>query len=121
MDSQITITALASRDIEKFIKFTMIGMNFSQLMPNKFLAYEYARYFVHEVLQGATHVYAAYEGEEFLGALVFDAGRGARPYRKYIRGVYTKLAGIIERKLFAKTAGAYHRVNEQLLEKAGGK
>lgn len=66
------IRDLQKKDHKKAIQFAIKGMHFEWYTNSKILLNAYGRYFWYSELNRATRVYAAYEGEQFVGVLLAE-------------------------------------------------
>lgn len=114
------ITKLNKADWTKAVEFAIQGMHFNWYLDSPLLLHAYGKYFWYLEMGRATHVYAAYEGETFLGVLLAEIygakARGIAWYQK----CYVRFVDAIQRIFFRGGADLYeHTARQQREEYAG--
>ncbi|MEY8459021.1 GNAT family N-acetyltransferase [Lactococcus ileimucosae] len=111
----IAIRQLNKKDYSKAMNFAIKGMNFERYTKNAFLLNLYARYFLYTELGRASHILAAYDGDELMGLLIADIKgfpkQGHSLWRKTYIGVLDKLISLS----FGEATDSYDSSNESLL------
>ena len=79
--STISIRELDPKDRNKAISFAISGMHFDQYIKNPLLLRLYGRYFWYLENSRATHLKAAYQGDELLGVILAEV-KGQPPLRQ---------------------------------------
>ena len=104
---QIQIKDIRKRDYKRAIQFAIKGMHFDWYLDSPFLLSAYGRYFWYLEMNRATHIYAAYADEKFVGILLAEIYGEAKIHRVWTERLYVKFVDIIQRLFFKGGAGLY--------------
>lgn len=111
----LKIQNLASKDFKKIMNFAIEGMNLRDYVSNKIMLKAYSRYFLYLELEEASHVYAAYEGDEIVGLLLLNMKNSPKVYHNFWRKTYVRLINLIEKLFFYKKSNIYQSTNQKML------
>lgn len=103
----IAIQPIRQEDHEKAIQFAIQGMHFDWYLDSKFLLNAYGRYFWYLELSRATHIFAAYVEDTFVGVLLAELYGEEKVHRVWAERVYVKVVDGIQRLFFRGGAGLY--------------
>ena len=95
------------KDYKKAIQFAIKGMHFDWYLNSRFLLNAYGRYFWYLEMNRATHVYAAYAGNEFVGVLLAEIYGAKKVHQAWLEKLYVKLVDFIQKIFFKGGAGLY--------------
>ena len=111
------IAKLKKSDEKKIVRAAAKGMHFDWYFPSRPLCALYTRCFWYAELNRATQIIAAYEGEEFLGVLLF-AEKGAKPccYSRH-RALLVTIFDKVSSALSPRGDAFYERANRILLSR----
>lgn len=114
----ITVEELRREDYKKATAYAVEGMKLDAYLHSRLLVKWYSRYFFDYELGKASHVWGAYEGEEFLGAILVEMIGHPTPYstlgtRLYV-GFWEFLHRIAGRKFVKESMGVYDNVYEKM-------
>lgn len=116
MSSELRIGKLRLKDHQKIIDFAIQGMHFYRYLPGRFAQQVYGRYFLYYELVNATHVLAAYRGDEFAGVLLAELYGEKKRYRTPFRLLYVKIVEWIGNRYFEGSFAQYDSINTELLK-----
>lgn len=103
----IEIRNLDKKDYNKAIQFALKGMHFDWYLNSRFLLNAYGRYFWYLEMNRATHVYAAYVDNEFVGVLLAEIYGEKKVHQVWLEKLYVKLVDFIQKVFFKGGAGLY--------------
>ena len=104
---QIQIKDIRKEDYKKAIQFAIKGMHFDWYLDSEFLLQAYGRYFWYLEMNRATHIFAAYANDKFVGVLLAEIYGEEKKHRVWTERLYVKFVDIIQRLFFKGGAGLY--------------
>ncbi len=104
---QIQIKDIRKQDYKKAIQFAIKGMHFDWYLDSKFLLNAYGRYFWYLEMNRATHIFAAYADDKFVGVLLAEIYSEEKIHRVWTERLYVKFVDFIQRVFFKGGAGLY--------------
>ena len=104
---KIEIKPIEKTDYSKAIQFAIKGMHFDWYLDSKFLLQAYGRYFWYLEMNRATHIFAAYAGDKFVGVLLAEIYGEEKKHRVWAERLYVKFVDVIQRLFFKDGAGLY--------------
>ena len=114
--STISIRELDPKDRNKAISFAISGMHFDQYITNPLLLRLYGRYFWYLENSRATHLKAAYQGDELLGVILAEV-KGQPPLRQcWYEKAFSRTIDWLQKTFFKSSAGTYDTVNKDMLD-----
>lgn len=114
---ELEMKGLRKSDYKKVIQFAIEGMHFNWYMKNKAILNMYGRYFLYLEMLKATHIIAAYYGDELAGVLMCEM-KGRKPkYRSFGKWCYVKFINFIQNTFVKDGVGPYEEANKELLDK----
>ena len=112
----IEIRNIDKSDFHKAIQFAIRGMHFDWYLNSPFLLNAYGRYFWYLEMNRATHVYAAYADNEFVGVLLAEVYGDKKIHQVWYEKVYVKAIDAIQKVFFKGGAGLYEDTVKDQLE-----
>ena len=113
---KIEIKDIRKQDDKKAISFAIKGMHFDWYLDSPFLLKAYGRYFWYLEINRATHILAAYAGEQFVGVLLAEMYGEKKKHSNFGQKAYVKLIDILQRMFFKDGAGLYEETAKALQE-----
>mgnify|MGYP000201112108 FL=1 len=107
MNVSIEIRNIDQSDYSKAIQFAIKGMHFDWYLNSPFLLNAYGRYFWYLEMNRATHVYAAYADNEFVGVLLAEVYGEKKVHQVWYEKIYVKAIDAIQKLFFRGGAGLY--------------
>ena len=104
---QIQIKDIRKEDYKKAIQFAIKGMHFDWYLDSEFLLQAYGRYFWYLEMNRATHIFAAYANDKFVGVMLAEIYGEEKKHRVWTERLYVKFVDIIQRLFFKGGAGLY--------------
>ena len=97
------------------IDFAIKGMHFDWYIENQLIRRLYGRYFLYLEMLKATHIIAAYDGEELAGVLMCEM-KGRKPIHSSLwQTCYVKFVDFIQQTFVKEGVGPYDAVNKKML------
>ena len=113
---ELEIKELRKSDYKKVIQFAIEGMHFNLYMKNKIVLDMYGRYFLYLEMLKATHIIAAYYGDELAGVLMCEM-KGREPKQhSFWKSCYVKIMDFIQKTFVKDGVSAYDEANKKMLE-----
>lgn len=112
----LRIKELKRKDYKKAIEFAIKGMHFDWYLDNKFLLNSYGRYFWYYELNRASHIYAAYKGDKFLGVLLAEVYGYEKKHNNFFEKIYVRLVDFLQKTFFKNGANRYEETTKKLLK-----
>lgn len=113
----IEITDIRKKDYKKAIQFAIKGMHFDWYLDSKFLLNAYGRYFWYLEINRATHIFAAYVENEFVGVLLAEMYAEEKKQDNFFQKLYVKFVDVIQKIFFKDGAGLYEETTKTQLKK----
>ena len=110
----IEIRDIEKKDYKHAIQFAIKGMHFEWYLSNRFLLNAYGRYFWYLEMNRATHVFAAYVDNRFVGVLLAEIYGEKKAHHVWFEKLYVKFVDIIQRLFFKGGAGIYEHTAKEL-------
>lgn len=111
----LEIRELKRKDYSKVIQYAIEGMHFNWYLENKVVLNLYGRYFLYLEMMKATHVLAAYYGDELAGVLMCEM-KGRKPkYHSFWKSLYVKVVDFVQRTFVKDGVGPYDETNKEML------
>ena len=112
----IEITDIRKKDYKKAIQFAIEGMHFDWYLNSKFLLNAYGRYFWYLEVNRATHIFAAYVENEFVGVLLAEIYSEEKKQNNFFQKLYVKFVDIVQKIFFKDGAGLYEETTKSQLK-----
>ena len=112
----IEIREIEKKDYKKAIQFAAIGMNFNIYMDSKILLKLYGLYFWYSELNEATHVFAAYEGNQLMGVLLANVYGEKKKYRSFAKTAFVAMLELFQKLLYGGGVGVYGKANQEMYD-----
>lgn len=111
----IEIRDIRKKDYKKAIGFAIKGMHFDWYVDSAFARNAYGRYFWYLEINRATQVFAAYNGDEFLGVLLAEIKGEKRKNNNILQKCYIMLFELMVKLFFKEGVGVYEQTTEEQL------
>lgn len=112
---ELEIKELKKSDYKKVIQFAIEGMHFDWYMKNKVLLNIYGRYFLYLEMLKATHIIAAYYGDELAGVLMCEMKGKKSKYHSFWKSCYVKIINFIQNTFVKDGVSVYDETNKRML------
>lgn len=112
---KIEIRDIDKMDYGKAVQFAIKGMHFDWYLNSSFLLGAYGRYFWYLEMNRATHIFAAYADEQFIGVILAEIYGAQKKHQVWYEKLYVKCVDILQKLFFKDGAGLYEETSKQQL------
>lgn len=112
----IEIRDIDKKDYGKAVQFAIKGMHFNWYLNSPFLLKAYGRYFWYLEINRATHAFAAYADDQFVGVLLAEIYGAKKKHQVWYEKLYVKCVDMIQKLFFKDGAGVYEETSKQQLK-----
>lgn len=111
----LEIRELKKLDYKKVIQYAIDGMHLNWYLENRVILNLYGRYFLYLEMMKATHIFAAYYGDELAGVLMCEMNGRQPKHRSFWKALYVKFVDFIQKTFVKEGVETYDEANKEML------
>ncbi|MDG6895342.1 GNAT family N-acetyltransferase [Volucribacter amazonae] len=110
----LTLKPFAKQDYNLAIQSAIRGMHFDWYLAQPWLQRLYGRYFLYLEMNRASHIFAAYQGQQFAGLLLCEMYGAPKAHRCWWQSCYVKGVDWLQKCLFKQGVQGYEQANQAM-------